>query len=183
MDGGITIIFHNWAQRREPEALRPNTKSISKAFRITCYYLMLKEFFTSSSMLWESHLHHRKFLNLVKVTVLSPKQNRTKTKLWSETSLWGSAQCSVAKNASSPCVWHQNTRVLEEGELMPVTEASPTPILGCLETGLELTQNRGDGRNGPHLQWGWEVAPRTLNPSKSLTFTVNLHPAATKATI
>lgn len=78
MDEGITIIFNNRALGRDPEALCPNTKSISKAFRSTCYYLMLKEFFTSSTMLWESHLHHRKFLNLVKVTVLFPKQNKKK---------------------------------------------------------------------------------------------------------
>lgn len=48
MDEGITIRFNKWALGRDPEALCPNTKSISKAFRSTCYYLMLKEFFTSS---------------------------------------------------------------------------------------------------------------------------------------
>lgn len=50
----------NSALSRDPKALCPKTKPISKAFKIISYYLMLKESFTSSTILWESHLHHQK---------------------------------------------------------------------------------------------------------------------------
>lgn len=43
----------------DPKALHPNIKSTSAVFKITYYYLMLKEFFTLCAMLWESPLYHR----------------------------------------------------------------------------------------------------------------------------
>lgn len=106
----------NFALGSDPKALCPQNKSISKAFKITYYYLMLKEFFTSRTILWESQLHHRKFLYLVEVTVLFPKQNKTKAD--SELRRPLGDLCSV-QLFSSPCVWHPNTGRTGNDELLP----------------------------------------------------------------
>jgi hypothetical protein len=191
----------NFALGSDPKALCPQNKSISKAFKITYYYLMLKEFFTSRTILWESQLHHRKFLYLVEVTVLFPKQNKTKAD--SELRRPLGDLCSV-QLFSSPCVWHPNTGRTGNDELLPGWEdppphAGPGMLRNC--TGVNSDREVVVAEAAPHLadpcpltpfptpslhpwpQGGTELAPGTLNPNESLICTVSVHPAATKAII
>lgn len=101
---------------------------------------MLKEFFPSSTRLWESHLHHRKFLHGVKVAVLFPKQNKTKPDLLRIQSLGMPAVlvCDI-----------RNAKVLEKGELLPIVEDAPIPIRELLETAGVNPAQRGDAEAAP----------------------------------
>lgn len=70
--------------------------------------------------------------------VSEAKQNQTR-----------SAQDSVARNAGRPCMGHQNARVLEKGELLPIVEDAPIPIREHLETAGVNPAQRGDAEAAP----------------------------------